>query len=88
MCVEGPCVVDGEGVHLMQVEALPVGIAAMINKQGAVHSLVIQAFAEKSKNKLLQALLIDPCISSYNNAVALIDEMCERQKEILPELRW
>jgi alpha-galactosidase len=88
MCVEGPCIIDGEGIHLMQVEALPAGITAMINQQGAIHKLVIEAYAEKSKNKLLQAMLIDPCISNYNNAVALIDDMCERQKEILPKLEW
>lgn len=88
MCVEGPCIVDAQGIHLMQLEALPTAITAMINQQGAVHKLIIEAFAEKSRNKLLQAILIDPTVSSYNNAVALIDEMFERQKEILPELNW
>lgn len=88
MCVEGPCVIDGDGIHPVQVEALPPAITAMINQQGAIHQLVIEAYTEKSKNKLLQAMLLDPTISNYNNAVALIDEMCERQKEILPELNW
>lgn len=88
MCVEGPCIVDGEGIHPVQVEALPVAVTAMINQQGAIHQLLIDAYTEKSKNKLLQAMLLDPTISNYNNAVALIDEMCERQKEILPELTW
>lgn len=88
MCVEGPCMLDGDGIHPVQVEALPPAITAMINQQGAIHQLVIEAYTEKSKNKLLQAMLLDPTISSYNNAVALIDEMCERQKEILPELNW
>jgi len=88
MCVECPCIVDGDGIHPVQVEELPAGIAAMINQQGAIHKLVIEAYAEKSKNKLLQALLLDPTASNYNNAVALIDEMCEREKEILPELNW
>lgn len=88
MCIEGPCIVNGDGIHMQQLEALPAAITAMINQQGAIHRLVIEAYVEKSRNKLLQAMLIDPCISGYNNAVALIDEMCERQKEILPELQW
>lgn len=88
MCVEGPCMIDGEGIHPVQVEALPPAITAMINQQGAIHQLVIEAYTEKSKNKLLQAMLLDPTISNYNNAVALIDEMFEREKEILPELNW
>jgi alpha-galactosidase len=60
----------------------------MMHQQGCIHQLLIEAYREKSKNKLLQALLIDPTISTYNNAVALINTMCEKQKEILPELRW
>lgn len=88
MCVEGPCIVNGEGIHPVDVPALPTPITAMINQQGAIHQMIIEAYVEKSKGKLLQALLLDPCISGYQNAVALIDEMCERQKDILPELRW
>ena len=34
------------------------------------------------------AVLLDPSVSSYNNAVAMINEMCERQKEILPPMHW
>ncbi len=88
MCVEGPCMVDGEGIHPIQVEALPTAITAMINQQGAIHRLIIEAFAEKSRMKLLQAMLVDPCISNYRNAVALINEMFEMQKGILPEMNW
>ena len=80
--------VDGEGIHPLDVEPLPPAITAMINQQGAIHQLVIEAFVEGSKNKLLQAMLLDPTISNYNNAVALIDEMCLREKELLPELHW
>lgn len=88
MCVEGPCIINAQGVHPQKVEPLPTAITAMINTQGAIHRLVIEAYAEKSKNKLLQAMLLDPTISNYNNAVALIDEMCQRQKEILPPMEW
>ena len=88
MCVEGPCMVDGDGIHPIPVEPLPAAVTAMINQQGTIHRLVIEAYTEKSKNKLLQAMLLDPTISSYQNAVALIDEICDKQKEILPELHW
>ncbi|MCI2050014.1 MAG: hypothetical protein LKJ76_09905 [Lachnospiraceae bacterium] len=88
MCVEGPCVLDGEGIHPEQVAELPDAITAMINQQGMIHRLLIEAYTERSRNKLLQAMLLDPTVSNYNNAVALINEMCERQKNILPELNW
>ena len=88
MCVEGPVRIDAEGIHPVMVEPLPAAIAAMINQQGAIHQLLIEAYTEKSRGKLLQAMLLDPTISNYNNAVALIDEMFEREKEILPEMNW
>lgn len=88
MCVEGPCIIDGDGIHPQQVEALPTAVTAMINTQGAIHKLLVEAYAEKSKNKLLQAILLDPTVSTYNNAVALIDDMFEREKGMLPEFTW
>ena len=88
MCVEGPCRVDSNGIHLLETVALPTGVQAMINLQGAVHRLLIEALVENSRNKLLQALLIDPTVATYNNAVALIDEMFELQKDVLPPLVW
>jgi alpha-galactosidase len=88
MVVEVSAWADGEGVHGKQMKPLPVAVTEMIRVQGAIHRLVIEAFSENSRNKLLQAILLDPTVSTYNNAVALIDEMFERQKEILPPLEW
>ena len=88
MVVEIPALVDGNGIHPKGGFELPTAITSMISLQGAIHELVIDAYSECSKNKLLQAILLDPTVSSYNNAVALIDEMCVRQKEILPRLEW
>jgi len=88
MVVEVPADVDGNGVHPCKCPELPVAVTAMINTQGAIHKLVLEACQEQSKNKLLQAILLDPSVSNYNNAVALINEMCERQKELLPPMHW
>jgi len=88
MVIELPALADGGGIHPHGCDPLPVAVASMISTQGAIHRLVIEAYAEKSRNKLLQAVLLDPTVSSYNNAVALIDEMCERQKDILPPMYW
>lgn len=89
MCLEGPCLVDAEGVHPVQLTTkLPTAVSAMINLQGAIHQLLIDAYQHSSRNLLLQALLLDPTISNYNNAVALIDEMFEREKALLPALEW
>ncbi len=88
MVVEAPAVADGGGLHLQQMAALPTGITAMLALQGQINALLIEAYVERSRRKLLQALLIDPTVASYSNAVALIDEMCEVQQGILPAMAW
>jgi alpha-galactosidase len=88
MVIEIPTEASGRDIQPLKTDPLPLPIASMISTQGAIHQLVIEAYLEKSRNKLLQAVLLDPTVSSYNNAVAMINEMCERQKEILPVLNW
>jgi alpha-galactosidase len=86
--VEVPAVADGNGLRPQQMESLPEAITAMLRLQGSIQKLLVEAFAERSRRKLLQALLLDPTVHSYRNAVALINQMCELQKDILPTLKW
>ena len=88
MAVELSASVDEGGIHTKQMDPLPDAVTEMIRIQGVIHKLITDAYLEKSRNKLLQAVLLDPTCSSYNNSVAMINEMCERQKEILPHLHW
>jgi len=88
MAVELPASVDANGIIPCKMDSLPDSITEMIRIQGIIHKLIMEAYTEKSRNKLLQAILLDPTVSSYNSSVAMINEMCEKQKEILPEMRW
>lgn len=88
MVVEVPAIVDGKGIHPVKTQEIPKGLAAMIATQGAITDLIYEAYTEKSRKKLLQAILLDPTVSNYNNAVNMINEMCELQKDILPEMNW
>ncbi|MEJ5250365.1 MAG: alpha-galactosidase [Chthonomonadetes bacterium] len=85
--VEVPAVGDAQGIHPLQLEPLPEAIAAMLRLQASIHQLLVEAFAEQSKEKLLQAVLLDPTVDSYRNAVQMVEEMLELQKDILPPLR-
>jgi alpha-galactosidase len=89
MAVETQAIVNGQGIALkpMTVE-LPTAIIGTIHIQGTIHKLLVEAFVEKSKTKLLQAILLDPQAPTYYQACAMIDEMCELQKDILPALEW
>lgn len=88
MVVEVPAQVDEAGIHPLTTGTIPTGLAAMMTRVGSISDLLYEAYKEKSKKKLLQAILLDPTVSSYSNAVALIDEMFEKQRDILPEMHW
>lgn len=88
LVVEAPAIADVDGLRLQPVGALPTGITAMLQVQGSINRLLVEAYAERSRRKLLQAVLIDPTVSTYANAVAMIDEMFELQRELLPEMDW
>lgn len=32
MCVEGPCIIDKDGIHPVKLKALPTALEAMINE--------------------------------------------------------
>jgi alpha-galactosidase len=86
--VEAPATADGNGVRTCRMAPLPQAITAMLRLQGSIQKILVEAYEEGSRRKLLQALLLDPTVHSYRNAVALINEMCERQKDALPKLEW
>lgn len=89
MVVETQAVADKNGICLIPMETkLPTAILGTIHIQGTIHKLLIEAFTEQSKTKLLQAILLDPQAPSYYQACAMIDRMCELQKDILPKLEW
>ena len=39
---------------------------------------------ERSRDKLLQAVLLDPTVNSYRRAVEMVQEMCRLQAPLLP----
>jgi alpha-galactosidase len=86
--VEVPARAEGHALRTVKMDRLPEGILAMLRLQGSIQKLLVEAFVEESRHKLLQALLLDPTAHSYRNAVAVINEMCRLQKELLPPLRW
>lgn len=87
MVVEIPATADADGFHRRMLDPLPEAIAAMLRVQGSINKLLTEAFAEKSKDKLIQAFLLDPTVHSYHGAIECIDEMLALQKDVMPELR-
>jgi alpha-galactosidase len=84
MVVEVPAVADTDGVRAVPMRPLPEAIAAMLRTQASINRLLVEAFAERSRDKLLQAILLEPTVHSYRNAVAMMNEMLRLQAGILP----
>lgn len=86
--VEVPAVVNKNGLQPMVMDRLPEGILAMLRSQASINKLLVEAYEEQSRNKLLQAVLLDPTTNSYRQSVDLVNEMCKLQAEVLPPLHW
>ena len=86
--VEVPATVDSGELRVRQMDPLPEAVAALVRTQISINRLLADAFAEGSRDLLLQALLLDPTAHSYRQAVELIDRVFELQAEVLPPLAW
>jgi len=82
--VEIPASVDATGIRGVSVGSLPLGIATMCNLQGAIQELAVEAAFEGSYEKALQAMLLDPLISSPNQARETLEDLLNSHKEVLP----
>lgn len=87
LVVEVPAAADGVGLRSVPMEPLPEPIAALIRTQASIQNLLVDAFVEESKEKLLQAVLLEPTVDSYRRAVEMVDEMLRLQADLLPPLR-
>jgi len=83
--VEIPAMVDATGVHGVSLDPLPEPIAAMCRTQIAIIDRVVEAGVRGDKNAALQALLLDPLISSISQAQAILDELLKAHKDFLPQ---
>ena len=86
LVVELPAYCDASGIQPVAMKPIPEGIAATIRLHASIHQLLVEAYDEQSKDKLLQAILIEPTVNSYRNAVDMCHEMLTLQKEVLPPL--
>ena len=83
--IEIPAFADGAGLHPIHVGSLPEAPAAYIRSQLSIQRLMTKAYNARSRNLLLQALLLDPVVDSIIKAENMMDEMLELQAPFLPE---
>jgi alpha-galactosidase len=77
LAVEVPVVADAVGLHPVSLGPLPEPMAKMLSLQAGVQQLAVEAAVHASRELALQALLIDPVMSSSDAALKILDELWE-----------
>lgn len=83
--VELPAVVSGAGVHGLSVPAFPPALTALLNQQIAIQDLAVEAAVHGDRQAALQALLLDPVVSSYEAAENMLEDLLAVHAPHLPQ---
>lgn len=85
--VEIPCIVGSNGPEPLSMGNIPRFQKAMMEQQVAVEKLVVDAWIEKSYQKLWQALTLSKTVPSASVAKQILDDLIEANEKYWPELR-
>ena len=83
--VEVPALVNGHGVHGAVLGDLPEPIAGWCNLQISICNLVAEAGVTGSREKALQALLLDPMVNDIEQAEEIVDAYLQVHADYLPQ---
>ncbi len=89
-CVEVSCLVNGHGITPTYVGELPTQLAALNSIQANVQLLTIEAAKTLKKEKILQAFMFDPMVSSelsIDDMAKMIDDLLEAHGSWMPEYK-
>ena len=89
LIIEGPVIVNKEGVKGVRIGSLPKQIAALLRIEASVQDVCVEAILKKSKELAITALAIDPNVGSFEMADKIFDEMIsiKEQREFLDYLK-
>jgi len=85
--VEGPVVADAGGLRPLEVAPLPPGPAGMLATRFMWAETVAEAALEGSRDKFIQALILDGAVDSIEKAAKLADELLAEHAEYLPQFK-
>ena len=82
--VEVPGMISDGTFRGMDVGRLAGPVASMVEREIAIEELAVEAAVTGSREKALQALLIDPCVNSARAAEAFLDDVLAAHRAHLP----
>ena len=85
--VEIPCIVGSNGPEKLVVGEIPTFQKALMEQQVGVEKLVVEAYEEKSYQKLWQAITLSKTVPSAKVAKDILDDLIEANKDFWPELK-
>ena len=85
--IESPAVADSRGFTAIPQEPLPAGIAGTLATRMQWVETVVDAALEGSRDKFIQALILDGAVDSVDTAVKLADDLLAAQAEYLPQFQ-
>lgn len=85
--VEAPAVAGAAGLELLQQDPLPVGICGTLASRFQWVETVVEAALEGSREKFVQALLLDGAVKSVDMAAQLADRLLDAHIEFLPQFK-
>lgn len=83
--VEVEAVVDWRGARPVYMGEAPIALKGILEKRFAWHELVADAAVTGDRNLALQALLLDEMAIWPAKAEAMLDELLEASKDLLPQ---
>jgi alpha-galactosidase len=87
-CVEVPCLVDKNGLQPTKIGALPPHLAALMQTNINVQSLIVEAALTGNREHIYHAAMLDPHTAaelSLDQIWSLVDELIEAHGNMLPE---
>ncbi|MGM8141091.1 6-phospho-alpha-glucosidase [Enterococcus italicus] len=85
--VEVPCIVGVDGPEPLTQGKIPSFQQALMFQQVTVEKLLVEAYIEKSYQKMWQALTLSKTIPSARVAKELLDDLIEENKDFWPTLK-
>jgi alpha-galactosidase len=82
--VEVSAWVDAKGVQPEKIGPIPEALASFCRTQISLQKLIVDAYDKRSRNLLLQALLVDPVVNNVHNAEEMLGYMLDLQRDYLP----
>lgn len=87
-CVEVPCLVDGTGLHPVQVGEIPIQLAALMQTSINVQRLTVEAALTGKREHVYHAAMLDPHTAAElgpDQIYSLVDALIEEHGTWLPD---